>query len=59
MRVEADLHNDAPDVDAKIEYDNGEKTELSSAPLADAFEIENEAEAEAANDAEEGRDERR
>lgn len=51
---EAVLHDDRPDVYTDIEDHDCEETELGTTTLADALEIEDEAEPEASDDTEEG-----
>jgi len=53
------LHNNGPDVHAKIEDNNSAETYLCAAPLTEALHVKDETKTEAANDAEEWRDEGR
>lgn len=53
------MHNNRPDVDAKVEEHNCEETDLRATTLTDALEVKYEAQTEAADDAEERRDEGR
>lgn len=57
IAVESNLHDDRPDVDAKVEKHDGKETDLCATTLADTLEIEDEPETEATDDTEEGRDE--
>jgi hypothetical protein len=52
--VEADLHDDTPDVDADVEDDDGVEAELGAAALREGFHVEDEAQAEAADARERG-----
>lgn len=49
MAIEPGLHNNRPDIHADIENDNDVKAELGTAALAEAFHIEDEAQAKASN----------
>lgn len=54
INPEAVLHDDRPNVYTDVEDHDCEETELGTTTLADALEIENEAEPEASDDTEEG-----
>lgn len=47
--IESHLHDDGPNVDAYIEYDDDKQANLSPPPLTDSFHIKDEAKAEASD----------
>ena len=56
VAVELGLDDDGPDVNAEVQENDSQETQLSSTALADAFQVENKAQTEASDDTEEGRD---
>ena len=49
VALEANLHDDGPDVDSHVENDDGVQTNLSATALGEFLGVENEAETEAAD----------
>ena len=52
MAVKSGLHDDRPDVHTQVQDDNQDKANLGPSSLAESLHVENETEAEAADDAE-------
>lgn len=55
MQPEVILHDDRPDVYTEVEGHDGEETELSTTTLTNTFQVKDETETEASDNAEEGR----
>lgn len=55
MTVELGLDDDGPDINAEVQENNRKEAQLSATALANALQVENKAQTEAANNTEEGR----